>query len=108
MTKFRVTVVLTIVTDDVTYASNSRPIGRAAAGRPYARGECGARARLCNPPIAIDFAYIFALMSQYVAASGSRFLSRIDYDTVQANTNHCQGVAPWRYVSDGGGPEMAT
>jgi hypothetical protein len=50
MTKFHVTVVLTIVPVSVTYSLEPRPIGRAAAGRPYARGECGARARTCNPP----------------------------------------------------------
>src|SRR5690348_7215596 len=49
MTKFHVTVVLNIVPVSVTYSLEPRPIGRAAAGRPQARGECGARARTCNP-----------------------------------------------------------
>jgi len=49
MTKFRVTVTLTVVTDFVTYAPNLALFGRGPAGMPDCAGECGARVRICNP-----------------------------------------------------------
>ena len=49
MTKFSVSGLLTCVTVLVTYSTEPRPIGRGPAGMPDRAGECGARARICNP-----------------------------------------------------------
>ena len=46
--KLFVTMLLTSVTVSVTYTSESRPIGRALAGRPERGGECGTRGRACT------------------------------------------------------------
>jgi hypothetical protein len=40
---------LTMVTDYVTYAFESRSVGRGPGGNPGLRGECGARGQACNP-----------------------------------------------------------